>query len=367
MLRAQSLRQKAARLATAAVLAAAFVVLGAAPAAAHGLAGTQPTNFASRVQSITPNVPGLQVRVRDLGAKIEVRNDSRSEVEVLGYEGEPYLRVGPSGVYQNRRSPSVFLNRSPTVTAPAPPAYDAHAAPVWRRTGGGHTVAWHDHRVHWMGTSLPPAVRDSPGHAHLVANWVVTLRYRGHDIAVRGALFWIPGPSALPRLGLAFLVAALVIGLGFTRRWGSVLLVTLLVVAALVTVLIAGEWSATTGGVWTAFLSTVYSILGVAVALAAAGALLRSRREPDDAIALVLVAAVVVTFGSGLADVTVLDRSQLPTTLSGPVARTFVAVVLGAGVGVLVTAARKLRRPTLVSAPAAPSASRPPRLADPGE
>jgi hypothetical protein len=365
MLLARRLRQGAARLTMAAVLVATFVVLGSAPADAHGLSGTQPTNFASRVRSITPDVPGLEVSVRDLGAKIEVRNDSRSEVVVLGYEGEPYLRVGPSGVYENLRSPSVFLNRSPTVTAKAPPSYDAHATPVWRRTGGGRTVAWHDHRVHWMGTSLPTAVRNSPGHIHIVSDWVVTLRYRGRDVAVHGDLVWIPGPSALPRLALAFVVAAFVVGFGFTRWWGDALLVTLLVVAVLVTILIAGEWSAT-AGVWTAFLSTVYSILGVAVALAAAGALVRSRHAPADAAALVLVAAVVVTFGSGLADVTVLDRSQLPTTLSGPLARTFVAVVLGAAVGALVTAARKLRRPTLVSSPA-PSSSRPTRLADPGE
>ena len=227
-----------------------------------------------------------------------------------------------------------------------PASYDALAPPEWHRTGSGTVVSWHDHRVHWMGAAPPPAVHDSPGRTHFISSWLVTLRYRGHDIAVHGDLRWVPGPSAAPRLFLAFLAAVIVGGLGFTRRWGDVLALMLLVVSGLVIVLIGGEWSATTSGAWTAFLSTVYSILGVAIALAAGGAMLRSRRTPHEASALVLVAAVILTFGSGLADITFLDHSQLPTTLPGPVARTLVAVVLGASLGMLVTAARKLRRPS---------------------
>ena len=112
---------------------------------------------------------------------------------------------------------------------------------------------------------------------------------------------------------------------------------------------------------------TVYSVLGIAIALTAAGALLRSRREPSDSAAIVLVAAVVLTFGSGLADITYLDRSQLPTTLSHSLARTLVAIVLGGSVGVLVTAAKNLRRPALVTVPAAPPAPGAVRPAAPGD
>jgi hypothetical protein len=125
-----------------------------------------------------------------------------------------------------------------------------------------------------------------------------------------------------------------------------------------VLVLIAGEWSATTGGAWVAFLTTVYSILGAAIALAAAGSLLRARRTPDAATPIVLVAAVVLTLGSGLADITALDRSQLPTTLAPALDRTLVALVLGASVGVLVTAARRLRGSP--RAPVAAAAAPPP-------
>src|SRR4029079_16821177 len=116
-------------------------------------AGPQPTDYASRVRSVRPAVAGLHVEVRDLGARIEVRNASGYDLDILGYEGEPYLRVGPRGVYENTRSPSVFLNRTRSITADVPPSYDAHAAAQWRRIGGGRAVSWHDHRVHYMGTS----------------------------------------------------------------------------------------------------------------------------------------------------------------------------------------------------------------------
>ena len=76
------------------VLGAGFVVVGAAPAGAHGLTGAQPSNYASRVLSVSPRIAGLTVRIRDLGARIEVRNDTASDVLVFGYSGEPYLRVG---------------------------------------------------------------------------------------------------------------------------------------------------------------------------------------------------------------------------------------------------------------------------------
>jgi hypothetical protein len=336
------------------MLGAGFLVLDAQPAAAHGLVGTQPTNYESRILSVTPAIAGLQVEVRDLGNRIEVRNTTRHDVVVLGYSGEPYLRVGPRGVYENRRSPSVFLNRTATVVADAPPSYRASAPPVWHRLSGAHVVFWHDHRVHWMGTSEPPVVAQSPGRAHLVSDWFVTLQYEGQTVRVSGELRWVPGPSAAPRLALALLVALLVGAVGFARWWAATIAAVLVGLAGLITVLVAGEWGATSAGPWIALLSTVYSLLGIGIAVAASVALLRARRTPNDASAIVLVAAVVLCFGSGLADVTFLGHSQLPTTLPGPVARTFVALVLGGSIGVLVTAARHLRRPALLTVGEAP-------------
>jgi len=55
-------------------------------------------------------VAGLRIEAIDAGARLRLRNATGQEVVVLGYAGEPYLRVGPAGVFENRRS------RPPTAT-----------------------------------------------------------------------------------------------------------------------------------------------------------------------------------------------------------------------------------------------------------
>ena len=59
----------------------------------------------------------MTVRIRDLGRRIELVNDTDQDVVVLGYQSEPYLRVGPAGVFENGRSPSLYQNRVTTGAA----------------------------------------------------------------------------------------------------------------------------------------------------------------------------------------------------------------------------------------------------------
>ena len=75
------------------------------------------------------------------------------------------------------------------------------------------------------------------------------------------------------------------------------------------------------------------------------------RRGLHAAAPLVLVAGLFVALAGGLADVTVLTRSQLPTTLPYGVARAIVAVALGLGAGLTIVGALRLRpEPPLVGA-----------------
>src|SRR5437764_8342928 len=105
-----------------------LVVMGASPASAHTIIGVGPTDYRSEIAGVNPRLPGVSVRLLDLGNRVEVTNVGTVDVLVLGYYGEPYLRVGPAGTFENPRSPSVALNRvtangatTPT-TALAPPA-----------------------------------------------------------------------------------------------------------------------------------------------------------------------------------------------------------------------------------------------------
>ncbi|MGH9032785.1 MAG: hypothetical protein ACRDZV_11725, partial [Acidimicrobiia bacterium] len=101
-----------ARVIASVVVAAAATGLAAAPAAAHGTSGPDATNYETRVHEISPPTPGLSVRAIDLGERLELRNTTGTDVVVLGYHDEPYLRVGPDGVFENRRSPAAYLNES---------------------------------------------------------------------------------------------------------------------------------------------------------------------------------------------------------------------------------------------------------------
>jgi hypothetical protein len=102
-------------------MAALLLAVGATPAAAHAVGGAQASNYQTRILSVQPVVPGLTVEVADAGARLRVRNHTGREVTVLGYAGEPYLRVGPAGVFENRRSPATYLNRARINPAPPPP------------------------------------------------------------------------------------------------------------------------------------------------------------------------------------------------------------------------------------------------------
>ncbi|HET9728417.1 MAG TPA: hypothetical protein VFR41_03300, partial [Acidimicrobiia bacterium] len=131
------------------VAAAVVVVATATPAAAHTISGPRPTNFASRVLSVTPAVPGLDVRVVDLGASVELTNHTGHDVVVLGYSNEPYLRVGRDGVFENLNSPSTYINRTTSGTqSPEAARADPTAPPAWHRVHGGSTARFHYHVTH---------------------------------------------------------------------------------------------------------------------------------------------------------------------------------------------------------------------------
>ena len=99
------------RIPAVASLALALFALTASPASAHTISGPRPTNYRSRVVTIAPAIPGITARVVDLGAKIELTNRTSTEITVLGYEEEPYLRIGPQGVFENLHSQATYINR----------------------------------------------------------------------------------------------------------------------------------------------------------------------------------------------------------------------------------------------------------------
>jgi hypothetical protein len=334
------------RVVLAAAAAAAVVGVDAAPAWAHGVSGVHPTNYRTTIRGIEPAVPGLTLRSVDLGGKLQLTNRTATDAVVLGYQGEPYLRVGPRGVYENAKSPAVFLNRTTIPRASAPSTYDPKAAPQWRKISSSRTARWHDHRAHWMGGGAPPQVTRDPGHSHVViAGWQVPITYGARQLHAVGDVTWVPGPSVLPWVGVAVVLALVLIAASRTRVWPAVLGVALALLVAGEAMHVAGLWGASSASAASNLGASVYSIAGCAVGVGALAVLARRGHDPYDATPMVLIGAVFLLVAGGFADVTSITRSQIPSTLPDVLARGVVTNALGIGGGLVVAAALRLRRP----------------------
>lgn len=202
------------------LLAALFVAtltLGAlaAPALAHGR-DTESTNYISRVLE-APDLPGVQWEVYGGDQFLAVTNTTDTELVVPGYEGEPYLRISAAGVHRNEASKATYENDDRYAeVGELPPDVGADQEPRWVKVSDAATYAWHDHRTHWMGLTLPPVVVD-PGKETLINPWQVPFSYGDEEHVIKGELRWVPPPSPVPWLAVAALLTAPAL-LGLRRR-----------------------------------------------------------------------------------------------------------------------------------------------------
>ncbi|MFM7060575.1 MAG: hypothetical protein ACKOZL_05230 [Actinomycetes bacterium] len=314
----------------------------AEPASAHGLGGPEPTDVLVTVTGLRPPTPGISVRAIDLGTQVELRNRSTGTVVVLGYEGEPYLRVDRRGVWENRRAPATALNRSDTPTGTVPPGLDATAPPDWVRISASPVARWHDHRAHWMGRG---AVRDEP--------WEIPVRVDGTRADIVGSLDTRPTPATAAWLGLAAALALTIGLLSGLRRWPAVLAVGLVIVVASETLHTIGAWSVSSAGPGARVLGAAPSILAILIAVGALGRLAERWRNPDAATPLILVAGLFLAIAGGIADLGSLTHAVVPSDLDPLVVRLTIAIALGGGVGLAIGAARHLRPVGVVRAPTA--------------
>ncbi|MDQ1658696.1 MAG: hypothetical protein QOD41_3779 [Cryptosporangiaceae bacterium] len=185
------------RLAVLGAATMAVLLPVASPASAHG--GTPVSDqgfYETAITGAAAPLPGVSFRVDPRGEWLELTSTAQAEVVVLGYLGEPYLRVGPSGVEENTLSPTVKLNQALFTNAMPAGAPAGEHAPVWHRTSPKPSVRWHDHRIHWMSADRPPKVAADPAHRHLIGEWTVYVRSgTAQPVAVHGTLSWTGKPD----------------------------------------------------------------------------------------------------------------------------------------------------------------------------
>jgi hypothetical protein len=182
-----------------------------------------PTDYRTTVDSITPPTDKISVEVVGGDAFLELTAEPGTNVLVLGYQSEPYLRFRPDGVvFENQRSPTTYLNRS-RYGGTAPAGADPKLPPDWKVVARNGRYAWHDHRAHWMEPD-PPRF-SVPGDQILESS--IPLQVDGVDTTVAVTVDWLPRPSRVPLYVGAGIAAALVaVALILRRRVAWVLLVT---------------------------------------------------------------------------------------------------------------------------------------------
>ena len=200
---------------TALALTATVLGLAVPGTAAADPAG--PTDYRSEIVQISPDPGTIEVSIAGGDSFVVIEVAAGTEVVVLGYQGEHYLRITSDGqVWENRRSPATYENTERYGVGELPPEADADAdaEPEWRRVGSGGSWAWHDHRAHRMDPFPPVNVE----RGEQVLDTVVPLLVDGTEVDVRVSSTWMAAPSAVPSMVGLFLGVALVGVVGVLRR-----------------------------------------------------------------------------------------------------------------------------------------------------
>lgn len=191
----------------AALIAAVALLVGASAAYAH----QGSPNFLSQVDRVTPTTDGVTVTVLNRDDQLLLHNTSGKTVVVEGYVDEPYARIDPDGtVSVNTDSQAYYINQERDGKVDTPAGVDSKGAPRWKEVSRSGRFEWHDHRMHWMSTADPKAVKDKDVRTK-VFDWKVPVQVDGKPESISGTLFWTPTPgSNVPWALIVGLTAAVI-------------------------------------------------------------------------------------------------------------------------------------------------------------
>jgi hypothetical protein len=372
------------------VLVAATLLLAMPPGQADAHTRTQETTNLHSSITADPGLPGVRWTVHTGGLLLEVVNEGPDVLIVHGYEGEPYLRIGPDGVDRNRRSPASYLNdarigrRVSTRTDVAMPRdVDAGAPPEWVRLADEPRARWHDHRLHWM-SPAPPRFVDAGtmarammrvnlvgvigragGDAGVFQAWEIPLTHGGADAALRGELAWVDPPPAWPWLlaaGLLVLPALL----GLRRPTPAAIIrpaaVVVLAVATFNAIHLVDDLIAWPRDPLDELFGLLHTMLFVGTGI---GASLWALRVNYGRVLALAIASGALLYHQGLVHLPMLQASAFPTVWPPGAVRLAVALGLLQAMPVAVVVRRARREARAGLPPHVPSSATPSRARTP--
>lgn len=295
---------------------------------AAGADPAKPTNFRSRIVSVTPPLPaGVELQVVGGDAFLDLRVEPGHRVTIPDYEPapgqptRPYLRVDPDGTVKvNENSTAAVINQ--TRYGSNGGAVSGSDAPRWRTVATNGRYAWHDHRIHFMLPSNLAVVEDN-GRVDLGGpggTWSIEPKVDGRAVAVVGELVLLHAPSPVAWYFLSAVVGLLLLASAWLcdrsdrpPAYGPIAGV-LGVVAGAATVVGLTEWRTIPAGAG----GNPFLALIPAVGMVAAGVALSAGGDTSPRARLRLggIAAAVAALGCwAFLRVSVLSHAVLPSGL----------------------------------------------------
>ena len=302
-----------------------------------------PTDYKSEIVSVEPPTSTIETSIVGGDSFFELTVAPGTDVVVVGYQGEEMIWFRTDGtVWENRNSPSTYLNADRLGGGGIPDTATADAEPDWTRVAGDGNFSWHDHRAHWMQRARP--FGSGPGDQILES--VIPLVVDGVDVDVTVISTWQPAPSPIPA------TAGFVVGLGLAvaawflhrARRSVAALAAALPVAILA--LIVGAWQFRSLPPETGPKLVWWILPLVAVISASFGTLAASRRKTFAADAAMLLVGVELAIW-GFLKRAGLDAAIIPTNAPAELDRFVTAMALSSGVAFAAFALWWLFRPRI--------------------
>jgi hypothetical protein len=302
---------------------------GAPPASAHLRSGTVAVDYRASVARPVTSAYSAQIYQSDHGLSLMLRPGHT--VVVLGYLGEPVIRLDGAGLSVNAASPTAramhLVDKAHAVQA---------AGPRWRLQRGRASVVWHDARVQGLPAGLAEGV------------WRMPLVIDGRTGLLSGGLRRFPHPPLWLWLG----VLACWLGVGtlplvrrrrdLVRGWAMLLAVIAGGAATVVALALALDAYASPG-TW---------IVGVDVIIFLAVGVGVMRRGPRNLHVAAAMWVGLVSLALGLLDGAVFLHPIVLAVLPGTPMRLLVVTAIGAGTSAAILGSTLFSEITAVAAAA---------------
>ncbi|HEY6421874.1 MAG TPA: hypothetical protein VIY28_01235 [Pseudonocardiaceae bacterium] len=312
-----------------AALIGLFALINPVPAAAHIIGtGGSPTDYRTVVTAIRPATPTVAVTVGLGGQWVRVTNQGAATIDIVGYRGEPFLRLSRNEVQVNELSSTAAQTGQ---TRGAPASESPAAQPKWMQLREADSATWTDARL------------DAPAEPVAASrSWQLPLIVDREQVTVIGTRDLIPPPSPWAWVGALLLLTAAVAAIGWMPNWHRPMAAVVAAgILAFVLHVLGTGFGPQQGG-------QVFAWIGVgavsAFSLLIGGVTIISTLRRSEAAAVRVITTGTLVLLLAATDITVLWYSVAPFPGPAVLDRVLIVVTYATALGLLVAGAHLTRR-----------------------